>query len=218
MNSINIKKLKGNLPKQPGVLGKEEYFNSAVLIAIIKINGKDNFLFEKRAAHIRQGSEICFPGGEIDLKTDTTFIDTALRETKEELGISIKKIKVIGSMSTFVGPMGVTVDPVIGLLNIDSTKEIIIDDKEVQKVFTLPINFFITHKPEEYKLKMEIQPSYINEAGKNIILLPAEELGLPVKYSKPWKAKVHTILAYRTEFGTIWGITAKLIYEFLKLV
>lgn len=121
-------------------------------------------------------------------------------------------------MNTFVGPMGVTVDPVIGLLNIDSTKEIMIDDKEVEVVFTLPIDFFIKHKPEEYKLKMEIQPSYVNDAGKNIILLPAEELGLPVRYSKPWKAKVHTVLAYRTEFGTIWGITAKLIYEFIKLI
>jgi len=218
MNSINIETLKRNLPKQPGVLGKEEYFNSAVLIAIIKINGEDNFLFEKRAANIRQGGEICFPGGEIDWSIDRTAIDTALRETKEELAIPLKKIEVIGLMNTFVGPMGVTVDPVIGLLNIDSTEEIIIDDKEVEKVFTLPIDFFIRQKPEEYKLKMEIQPSYINEAGRNIILLPAEELGLPVKYSKPWKAKVHTVLAYRTEFGTIWGITAKLIYEFIKLI
>ncbi len=218
MNSINIKKLKGNLPKQPGVLSKEEYFNSAVLIAIVKINGKDNFLFEKRAANIRQGGEICFPGGEIDCEVDKNSIDAALRETKEELGIPLKKIEVIGLMNTFVGPMGVTVDPVIGLLNIDSTKEIMIDDKEVEVVFTLPIDFFIKHKPEEYKLKMEIQPSYVNDAGKNIILLPAEELGLPVRYSKPWKAKVHTVLAYRTEFGTIWGITAKLIYEFIKLI
>lgn len=218
MNFLNIERLKKNLPKIPGVLGKEEYFNSAVLIAIIKINGEENFLFEKRAANIRQGGEICFPDGEIDFSIDRTFIDTAVRETKEELGIPENKIEIIGSMNTFVGPMGVTVDPVIGLLNIDSTDEIILDDKEVEKVFTLPINFFITHKPEEYKLKMEIHPSYVNEAGENLILLPAEELGLPVKYSKPWKAKVHTVLAYRTEFGTIWGITAKLIYEFLKLV
>lgn len=218
MNSINIKKLKTNLPKEPGVLGKEEYFNSAVLIAIIKINGEDNFLFEKRAVNIRQGSEICFPGGEIDFTIDTTFIDTALRETKEELGIPKNKIEIIGSMNTFVGPMGVTVDPVIGLVNINSVEEINYDEKEVGKVFALPIDFFFKQKPEEFKLKMEIQPSYINEAGKNIILLPAEELGLPVKYSKPWKAKVHTVLAYRTKFGTIWGITAKLIYEFIKLI
>lgn len=218
MNSIDIKKLKSNLPEQPGVLGKEEYFNSAVLIAIIKIDGKDNFLFEKRAAHIRQGSEICFPGGEIDLKTDATFIDTALRETKEELGIPENKIEIIGSMNTFVGPMGVTVDPVIGFLKISSIEEIIYDEKEVESVFPLPIDFFFNQKPEEFKLKMEIQPSYINEEGAKIVLLPAEELGLPVRYSKPWKAKVHTILAYRTEFGTIWGITAKLIYEFIKLI
>jgi len=218
MNSINIEKLKRNLPKHPGVLGKEEYFNSAVLIAIIKINGNDNFLLEKRAANIRQGGEICFPGGEIDFNTDITFIDTALRETKEELGIPNNKIEIIGSMNTLVGQMGMTVDPVIGFLNINSVEEIIYDEKEVGQVFALPIDFFFKQKPEEFKLKMEIQPSYINEAGENIILLPTEELGLPVRYSKPWKAKVHTVLAYRTEFGTIWGITAKLIYEFIKLI
>ena len=61
MKNIDFEKLISVLPKYPGVLGKEEYFNSAVLIPLVLINKEYNFLFEKRAASIRQGGEICFP-------------------------------------------------------------------------------------------------------------------------------------------------------------
>ncbi|MFP4017551.1 MAG: hypothetical protein ACLFUI_11025, partial [Halanaerobiales bacterium] len=47
MDKIFLKNLKKNLPEIPGILGKEEhYFNSAVLISLVEIEGEYHFLFE----------------------------------------------------------------------------------------------------------------------------------------------------------------------------
>ena len=58
-----LKRLVSNLPKHPNVLGISRFFNSAVLIPLVKIDGEYNLIFQKRAANIRQGGDICFPGG-----------------------------------------------------------------------------------------------------------------------------------------------------------
>ena len=63
MKKDNLKKLISKLPKHPNVLGRDRFFNSAVLIPLVKINGEYHLLFQKRAATIRQGGDICFPGG-----------------------------------------------------------------------------------------------------------------------------------------------------------
>ena len=94
MKKDNLKKLISNLPKYPNILGRERFFNSAVLIPLIKIKGEYHLLFQKRAATIRQGGDICFPGGGFEIGVDKSFKDTALRETFEELGIQKKDIKV----------------------------------------------------------------------------------------------------------------------------
>jgi len=54
MNQLDLNKLKMILPSSPGIMGKEEYFNAAVLIPFIKVNDEYHLLFEKRAAKIRK--------------------------------------------------------------------------------------------------------------------------------------------------------------------
>ena len=88
MSKELFKSLISNLPKYPGILGKDAFFNSAVLIPFVTINNELSLLFEKRAANIRQGGEICFPGGEFDASEDDSFEQTAIRETEEETGIT----------------------------------------------------------------------------------------------------------------------------------
>lgn len=96
MNKDDLSRLKTNLPQAPGILGKKEYFNSAVLVPLVMIDGDYNFLFQKRAAHIRQGGEICFPGGRYDPEKDFSCKETAIRETMEELGVERNIIKIEG--------------------------------------------------------------------------------------------------------------------------
>ena len=109
MKKNNLKQLVSNLPKYPSILGRHRLFNSAVLIPLVKIKGEYHLLFQKRAATIRQGGDICFPGGGFEIGVDKSFKDTALRETFEELGIQKKDIKVLGQLDTYVAP----IDPII---------------------------------------------------------------------------------------------------------
>ena len=220
MNSDDLLKLKEKLPAHPGILRKEEYFNSAVLIPLVSINSEYNFLFEKRAANIRQGGEVCFPGGEFDPDNDSDFMDTAIRETSEEIGVESSRIKIYGILDTLIGPMGVTVDPFIGTLEINSVDDIKYDKEEVEKVFMIPVSFFEANKPEEYYVRLEVHPTEIDRNGIKIETLPVKELKLPDRYSRPWGGRKNRVLVYRTDEGVIWGITAALINEvvrFLKL-
>ena len=80
------------------IIGQNRYITSAVLIAIVEIDGKEYIILEKRALHIRQGGEISFPGGKFD-KDDITTEYTAIRETIEELGVAREKINLKGGLN-----------------------------------------------------------------------------------------------------------------------
>jgi len=54
------------------ILLRDRYFESAIMICIANIDGKDCFILEKRAKNIRQAGEISFPGGKKD-KKDKNF-------------------------------------------------------------------------------------------------------------------------------------------------
>lgn len=213
MNSEELKKLIKNLPTVPGILRKNEFFNSAVVIPFVLKNGEYYLLFEKRAANIRQGGEICFPGGEYDPKLDKNFTETAVRETVEELGIDINKINVLGILDTLIGPMGVTVDSCLATLDIKDINELNIDNTEVEKVFIIPVSFFQDNPPQIYHVQLVVHPHYTDENGNLVNLLPSRELELPERYNQPWRAGKRKIYVYKLKEGVLWGLTAALVRE-----
>ncbi len=218
MGHLTLENITLALANSPEILGKDKYFNSAVLVPLVEIDEKFHFLFEKRADHIRQGGEISFPGGEFDIKKDQGLRHTAIRETTEELGLAAENIKIIGKIGTLVAPMGVTVDAFVGLISIKSLDELAIDKNEVEKVFLIPMDHFLKQKPEEYTVKLEVHPSYTDENGKKVELLPVQKLGLPARYSKPWKNGFHRVLVYNSSEDVIWGITAEIVFELCRMI
>lgn len=200
------------------IIGKDRYLNSAVLIPLIQINGKEYLLFEKRSTEVRQPGEISFPGGHFEISKDTDFMDTAIRETVEELGISKNKITILGKLGTLVTPMGIIVETYIGKLDFESLEELKFDSKEVDKIFLVPLEFFFDNKPEKYENQLQLHPYIIDENGEKVDLLPVRELGLPERYANPWKKGKHRVLIYRYENEIIWGITAELIYELVNRI
>lgn len=216
MNDKRLEKLIENLPASPNILAKEKYYNSAVLVPFVKIDDELHLLFQKRAPGIRQGSEICFPGGMFDKNSDKNYCETAVRETVEELGLKADKIDVKGQIDTLVASAGATVDSFPAVLTINSLDELAINVDEVETVFTIPVHYFMETSPEEYKVRLEVQPSYINRKGESVTLLPVRELGLPESYEKPWGGLHHRVLVYKTDHGVIWGITAEIINEVIS--
>lgn len=200
-----------------GINGKDELFNSVVLVLLVEYEEEYHFIFEKRSAHIRQGGEICFPGGKID-DLDDSLEKTAIRETTEEMGIPPSRIKIVGRLNTVVALMGATVDGFIGVTDI-LLNEIKTNTDEVESIIIIPVSYFENNEPEKHSVKVTVHPSYIDqETGEEIILLPVEELGLPERYRNPWGNYHQKILVYKTEYGPIWGITARLIFEFIEKV
>lgn len=198
------------------IIGKDRYLNSAVLIPILLLDNKEYLLFEKRSTSVRQPGEISFPGGHFEISRDKDFMDTAIRETSEELGIPKNKITILGKLGTLVTPMGIIVETYIGKLEVQSLGELKYDLKEVDKIFLVPLEFFVNTEPDKYENQLQLHPYIVNENGEKIELLPVKELGLPERYANPWTKGKHRVLVYRYENEIIWGITAELIYELVN--
>ncbi|MFA7084079.1 MAG: CoA pyrophosphatase [Arcobacteraceae bacterium] len=216
MKKKDLKRLLLNLPKTPNIMGREKLFNSAVLIPFVKIKGEYFILFQKRAKHIRQGGDICFPGGGFEEGIDKNFKQTALRETKEELGIKKKDIKIIGRLDTMVATFGAVVEPFIALIKESTLKKMKIDPNEVEKTLLIPLDYFKNHKVMEYNLRSEVKPFHIDEFGNKEVYFPVDELGLPETYQKPWGHKKHKVYVYKYKGEVIWGMTAVILNDLLK--
>src|SRR6056297_3338644 len=106
MKHQDLEQLRRRLPRHPNIMSKDRYLNAAVLIPLIELDQEFCFLFQKRAAHIRQGGEVSFPGGEYEPDNDLGCREAALREAEEELGISRDKIHIQGRLDTFISPRG----------------------------------------------------------------------------------------------------------------
>ena len=217
MNSYSIDDIQKCLRQTPDIHERRKFFNSAVILPFIRIKGEYHILFEKRSRHIKQGGEICFPGGRFSPELDKTYQDTALRETYEELGISSKNIEIIGRLDTVVARMGSIIEVFVGEISLPSIDNIAFSEDEVENIFTIPLSFFLNNSPSVYQVRMEVQPSFIDSNGEKIILLPSKELGLPERYHTPWGGQIYDVYVYQTQHGVLWGITASILQGFLDL-
>ncbi len=216
MNKKGFKRLITNLPEYPGVMGRDRFFNSAVLIPFVKIKGEYFILFQKRAAGIKQGGDICFPGGGFEEGVDKNFKDTAIRETNEELGIPRKDIKIIGQLDTMVASFGTIVEPFVGLVKKKAIKKMKLNKEEVENTYLIPLDYFKQNEPEIYNLRTEVKPYHIDEDGNKEVYFPVDELGLPEVYQKPWGNKKHKVYVYKYKKRVIWGLTAVILNDLLK--
>jgi len=219
MNKNELEILKRNIPEHPGIHGRDNYLNAAVLVPLVHIDGEYHFLFEKRAEGIKQGKEICFPGGKYSPETDKTRLDTAIRETMEELGIPRERVFPLGQMDSLIAPvLGGIIDPFLAEVKISGTEELDIQKDEVEKAFLVPVSWFQKNRPEIYHVRIEAHPRIKKEDGDIETLLPSIELGLPDSYSKPWVGRKHRILVYRVAGELVWGLTAEMVNAVVDMI
>ena len=75
--------------------------DAAVLLPIVLRDEGPTLLFTQRAAHLTaHAGQISFPGGRMEA-CDATPIETALRETEEEIGLDRVHIDVIGTLPEY---------------------------------------------------------------------------------------------------------------------
>ena len=173
---------------------------NAVLIPLIEKNGELRILFEVRQAGIRQGGEICFPGGMIEMGEAPS--EAAIRETAEELMIPADHIEILAPMHTMGGPGGAQIDSFLGVLH-DYRGSY--SQEEVDHVFTAPLDWCAQHAPRQSKGAMTVET--------------AEDFPfdlIPGGRDYPWRKIPRTFYFYETQGGVIWGMTAELLYHCLK--
>ena len=197
-----------------GIIGREKNFNSAVLASMIEVDGKFNFVLEKRSKDISQGGEISFPGGGWE-KTDKDFEETAIRETVEELGILPKNIEVLGKLGTIIIPAGVLVEVYVGEI-LCRVEDLNINLDEVEKILIVPIDHFKENPPKLAKITVQMYPHY--ELVGKIVEFPSKHYNLPEKYHKPWCGRDREVYIYEYHGEVIWGITADIIYEIINKI
>jgi 8-oxo-dGTP pyrophosphatase MutT (NUDIX family) len=122
-------------------LGGDEFnrLHSSVLVIIhFNIEYTPTVIFTKRSSNLRNhAGEISFPGGRVS-DQDGSIIETAIRETFEEIGLPIQKEKIIGCLSpTNTYTTRIVIYPFIVILNkISFPFE---PNEEVEKVIEIPL-------------------------------------------------------------------------------
>lgn len=128
---------------EPGLLGARREF--AVLCPLVEQPDGLHILFEVRAAALRQGGEVCFPGGRRE--PGETAADCALRETEEELSIPPSQVRLLGTPDFLCSQRGFLIRPFLGLVSPAGMAVMAPSPAEVAEVFTVPLAFFQETKP-----------------------------------------------------------------------
>lgn len=175
---------------------KEHRFYS-VLIPLVEREAKMHVLLEKRAAHISQPGEICFPGGRIDVGEPPQA--AALRECNEEIGIPTGEIKVLAQGDTLYGQADFTIYSFIAEISEESYGRIKIERDEVEELYLIPLSYFVENEPEFYRERYET----------NIREFPYDKVGIPPDYE--WRRGTMRIPIYEYDGTVIWGMTAQFL-------
>lgn len=117
---------------------------AAVLIPLVMRDEGLSLLLTHRAAHLNNhAGQISFPGGRVEA-TDGSSIETALRETQEEIGLDRRHVEVIGALPQYRTATGYDVTPVIAL--IQQPFVLTPDPIEVASIFEVPLSFLMDAK------------------------------------------------------------------------
>lgn len=114
---------------------------AAVLMGIVNRPHGATMLLTRRAAHLtRHSGQVAFPGGRRD-DDDESFIDTALREAHEEVGLEPALVEVLGELPVYVTGTRYRVTPVVALIDPDLTLRP--QPAEVESVFEVPLAYLM---------------------------------------------------------------------------
>ena len=111
---------------------------AAVLLHVFQGPEDLELLFIKRADYKgTHGGQVSFPGGKQE-SIDGSFERTALREAEEEVGLKVKDVEVIRSLSEcYIPPSNFVVYPFVSFAG--HPPELTIDLEEVAYTFSIPL-------------------------------------------------------------------------------
>ena len=130
---------------EPRRYGDRSGGQAAVLMAVRLIGKQPHFVLTRRTETVAtHKGQISFPGG-VREEQDQTLIQTALRETEEEIGIPADAVDVLGEFHDYRAITGFVVRPVVGVI-CDSVRFRPFEP-EVAYILEVPLAFFRETSP-----------------------------------------------------------------------
>jgi 8-oxo-dGTP pyrophosphatase MutT (NUDIX family) len=115
---------------------------SAVLLPIFSDQGQYHILFTERSDEVNSHKgQVCFPGGTQE-PSDSSLLQTALREINEEIGLETKNIEILGELDdtlTFVTHY--VISPFVAYISTPSALKT--NGREVKGTFSVPLSFLM---------------------------------------------------------------------------
>ncbi|BFK80960.1 CoA pyrophosphatase [Clostridium baratii] len=177
---------------------------SAVILPIININGVDSILFEVRTDELSLNpGEVCFPGGRIEKGESPK--EAAIRECVEEIGLSFDNLDVITELDTFVSNTNMIIYPFLAYIKGDY--KFLINESEVKEILTIPLDYLVSMEPISVYNKLITIPSD-DFPFENIIN------GEDYKF----REGSYRVLFYKYKDYVIWGMTARILENFLNKI
>jgi 8-oxo-dGTP pyrophosphatase MutT (NUDIX family) len=165
------------------------YRKAAVLLLIYPRTGEDYIIFTRRTDTVEHHKgQISLPGGGQD-PDDAGAVDTALRETHEELGLDPQAVEVVGTLRDFyVRVSGFVVTPVVARL----------------KPGIASADGLFNPNPEEVAEIIEVPLSALRDDA------------IHRTEARVYEGVTYHVHYYTYGPYEIWGATARIIYEYLN--
>lgn len=189
---------RGYRPTLQGTRG--EY---SVLVPLVQRPDGFHLLYEVRASSLRnQPGEVCFPGGRME--PGESPVDCALRETREELGLS-SGVRVIAPLDFLIRGSSI-IYPVLASVDAAAERDLRLNGDEVSGCFTVPLTWLRDNPPEIYR--DTLRPDNRD--------FPYEAAGVSPDY--PWSPVELEVPIYRGLSHPLWGITARITARFIEQI
>jgi coenzyme A diphosphatase NUDT7 len=170
-----------------------------VLVPLIEVGGEVHILMEVRADTLRrQPGEISFPGGMLEKGENP--LQAAVREAVEELVIQEHNISVLGPLDYVVTPFNNFIYPYVGLINGVEASDLKGNRSEVNRLFTVPLDYFLDCVPQNHPMQVYIMPD--RDFPYHLI---------PNGSNYKWRKGQYPTYFYIYQGVVIWGITARII-------
>jgi 8-oxo-dGTP pyrophosphatase MutT (NUDIX family) len=133
---------------------------SAVLVPIVARPEMSVIMLQRPATMAAHAGEISFPGGKVEA-FDASVVETALREAREEIGLSRSHVEVLGFLDSYQVRSGFRIVPVVALVTPPFTLQV--DTHEVVDAFEVPLAFLMdstNHSKQSREMRGETQWFY----------------------------------------------------------
>ena len=115
---------------------------SAVLIPLFYSQGQYHVLFTERSEEVDfHKGQVCFPGGTRE-PSDSSLLQTALRETEEEISLRAKDVEILGEFDdSLTLTSNYVISPFVAF--IPHPYPFKVDGREIREIFSVPLSFLL---------------------------------------------------------------------------